>query len=162
MEPLDALSLCGEVAVAITGFSGVVLVFGGRSPDRSSRIESILFRTLFSGSLVALGLVGVAFILDASGLAPATCWRSCSAVHAIALLATVFFSRSGWPEERASPTILGRGGPVVMVGALVVISLSVANAIALHAFWPVLVAVWWAIAVSMWAFVKLVFGARAA
>lgn len=162
MEPFDALSLCGEVAIAITGFSGVVLVFG-RHGDDATRIESILFRTLFSGSLIALALVAVASILHGAGLAAPLTWRLCSGFHAIALVASVFFSRPSWPDEGdRGPAIMGRGGPVILIGAITSVSLSIANAIWIQAFWPVVTVVWWAIAVSLWAFVSLVFRARGA
>jgi hypothetical protein len=170
MEPFEALSLCAEIAIAITGFSGVVLVFADRSGSASTEFDRFLFRTLFTATCIPLGLIAVAFILEASAFERATIWRTCSTIHLVAVSANMLFNRlvvSGARTVEANhraPRFFGewRAGAVVVVGALLVMALQLANVIGLHSFWPVLVAVWWAIAVSLLAFVSLLFFARAA
>ena len=49
MGPFEALSLCGEVDIAITGFSGVVLVFGERGGAACGEVDRVRFRMLFTG-----------------------------------------------------------------------------------------------------------------
>ncbi len=76
MGAFEALSLCAEIAIAITGFSDVVLVFGDRREGARSPLDRILFRTLFAATLISLCLVAIAFILDAAGVARPTTWSS--------------------------------------------------------------------------------------
>jgi len=167
MEPFETLSLCAEIAIAITGFSGVVLVFSERSGGTSPESDRFLFRTLFTASLIPLGLIAVAQILDASELERAATWRISSIVHLLAAPLAAFFNirdaRRGTQAEKARiPRELQRLMRWVLLGALLVLGLQLANAISLHSFWPVLIAVWWGIAVSLSAFVSLLSTARAA
>ena len=155
MEPFDALSLCAEVAIAILGFSGIVVVFGGYSHDETSEG---LFQTLFRGTLIPLGIIAIASILDAAALERAQIWRICSAIQAVALSLVLVSAQS--PIRRG-----GRVAPrmrLPIVGAIAVLSLSIWNAASHHAFWPVLLVVWWAIGVSLFAFVGLIFSKDAA
>ena len=167
MEPFDTLSLCAEIAIAITGFSGVVLVFLKQSGGTSPESDRFLFRTLFTASLVPLGLVAVAQILDASGFERPTTWRICSTFHLLAAPLAAFFNlrdaRRGSQGDMARDSRrLQRLMPWVLLGALLVLGVQLANAISLHQFWPVLIAVWWGIGLSLFAFVSLLFTTRAA
>lgn len=167
MAPFEALALCAEIAIGITGFSGVVLVFRERDSERAG-LQPILFRTLFTATLIPLGLIAVAFVMDAAAIEPSVTWRICSAIHALAVCATASLNfRDVLRARRAQADSLGRpsqlvakGGLAVLAIALLVIGLQVVNAISLHAFWPFLVAVWWGIAVSLFAFVGLLFAGR--
>jgi len=168
MEPFEALSLCAEIAIAITGFSGVVLVLGERHGGESTEVDRMLFRMLFTASLIPLGIIAVAFILDASTFEHPAIWRTCSIIHLLAVSAVWMFNyhanrraHSAEGETKAFRFFVRRrGGAVLSTCALVVMGLQLANAINLHSFWPVLVAIWWAIAVSLVAFVGLLFSAR--
>ena len=95
MEAFEALSLCAEIAIAITGFSGVVLVFGDRRENARGPLDRVLFRTLFTGSLIPLGLVAIALILDAAGLARTTIWQACSSAQILAVATTTVLSARG-------------------------------------------------------------------
>ena len=166
VEPFESLSLCAEIAIAITGFSGVVLVLGDRIAARASEFDRILFRSLFTGTLIPLTIIALAFILDASNFERATIWRTCSAIQALAILAAVLLnSRSARSVVSAGANsqllaFLRRGGAIVPIGAVLMLALAVANAMSLHSFWPVLTGVWWAIAVGLLAFLGLVFTER--
>jgi hypothetical protein len=166
LEAFDALSLCAEIGIAITGFSGVVLVFGERAGRLSERRDRFLFRTLFTGSLIPLAIVAIAFILEAAAVERATTWRASSLIHLLGVSAASVFNiramqgaRSNEPERSlVGSRILGA---LALVGALIVVGLQVVNVFSFHSFWPVLVAVWWGLAVSLAAFVALLFPSRA-
>ena len=170
MEPFEALSLCGEIAIAITGFSGVVLVFGERSGGAWAEIDRVRFRMLFTGTLTALGLIALAFILDASALERSVTWRSCSAVYVVSASVTTFFSvRAAARVDSGNPNLqiprfgtVWRGGAVALLCAVLVMGLQFVNAVSVHSFWPVLVAAWWGSAVSLFAFVGLLFSSHVA
>jgi hypothetical protein len=169
MEPFEALSLCGEVAIAITGFSGVVLVFGERRGGLLGSVEHLRFRMLFTATLIPLGLVSLASILDSYGLDQSATWRICSMVYIVAASVTGFLNvRAGARASSGDRNLqvprfasIWRGGAIALAVAFVVIALQLANALSLHSFWPVLIAVWWGIALSLFAFVGLVFPPRA-
>ncbi len=170
MEPFDALSLCGEIAIAITGFSGVVLVFGERNGSEWSEVDRVRFRMLFTGTITPLGLIALASVLTAAELAEPLTWRVCSLVYAVSASTTVFLNlRAAARADSGDANLqvprfqtVWRGGTIALFGVLLVLLLQFANLFALHAFWPVLVAVWWGIALSIFAFVGLLFPARAA
>lgn len=165
MEVFEALSLCAEIAIAITGFSGVVLVFGERAGRPARHLDRVLFRTLFTASLIPLGVVAIAFILEAAAIERTVTWRVSSLIHLLAVSAVSVFNframrgvrPTSVPEEERRLVQLRRGGTVVFAGALVVLALQLGNVVSFHSFWPVLVAVWWGIAVSLAAFVALLF-----
>ena len=170
MDAFESLSLCAEIAIAITGFSGVVLVFSDHAGGPRPPLDRVLFRTLFTASLIPLGLVAIATVFEAAGVQHATIWRLCSATHAVAVSATAILNarsaaaaRSREPEAQIQRSMfVVRGGVVVLVVAFLVLCLQLANVFSLHTFWPVLVAVWWGLAVSLFSFVSLLFFTRAA
>ena len=165
MDPFEALSLCGEIAIAITGFSGVVVVLGERAGSTRSEVDRVRFRLLVSATLTPLALVALAFILDAAMIDRAATWRICSIAYALSVSTTAYLNvRAGARADSGDPEMLvprfsnvWRGGAVALTGAIIVMLLQLANAISLHAFWPVLVAAWWGIALSLFAFVGLLF-----
>ena len=155
MEPFDALFLCAEVAIAILGFSGIVVVLGRISPENDGPSN---FQTLFRGTLGPLGIIAVASVLDAAALERGHVWRICSAIHAVTFCVILAF---------AHPAIRRRGNLAPgmwfpLVGGIAMLGLSIWNALSHHSFWPVLTVVWWAIAVSLFAFVGLIFSKEAA
>jgi hypothetical protein len=150
LEPFDALSLCAEVTIAILGFSGIIVVVGRLSPESDSLS---LFHTLFRGTLIPLGIIAIASILDAAALERGQIWRICSAIHSVALCVILVFTQS-W--RRRTSTVQPRMQPL-LIGSIAVLSLSIWNALSHHSFWPVLTVVWWAIGVSLFAFVGLIF-----
>ena len=154
MEPFEVLSLFAEVAVAITGFSGVVLAFGDRARSAPGGADRILFMTLFRGSLTPLAIIALAFVVNATGIEPPTVWRVCSAAHAIIIAAILVSVRPQVPR----PDRVG----IVTVGGFLSLGLSLANLLAIQDFWPVLAVICWGLGVSLWAFVSLLGSSRAA
>jgi hypothetical protein len=158
VDPFESLSLCAEVAIAITGFSGVVLVFGDRRPSSSTRVDPVLFRIIFTGTLTPLGLVVIAFLLDAAEFGRPEIWRISSTVHAVSV--SLLYAFGGGTSEQRRSFSRARGGRIVTLASLLVIALSVLNAVSLHQFWPFLFAVWYGMALALFAFVQLVFSSR--
>ena len=150
MEPFDALSLCAEVTIAILGFSGIIVVFGRLSHESDSLS---LFPTLFRGTLIPLGIIAIASVLNAAALERGPIWRICSALHSVALCVIL---ASGLSGIRRGSTVPLRTWPL-LIGSFAVLSLSIWNALSHHSFWPVLTVVWWSIGVSLFAFVGLIF-----
>jgi hypothetical protein len=125
---------------------------------------------LFTSSLTPLGLVGLALVLDAFAVERSVVWRVCSSAYVLIAALTSFFNlraaaraRSGDPGLRM-PRIssLSREDIVVLLCTVPVMLLQLANAISLHSFWPLMVAVWWSIALGLFAFMAFLFSPRAA
>jgi hypothetical protein len=154
LDPFESLALSAEVAIAITGFSGVVLALGERRAGTAS--NGLLFRMLFTGTLIPIGVVAIAHILAAAMLEPPLIWQICSSIQVLSVVGISVMNRLISMRSE-----LGRGGPAIIVGALVVASMQVINIFSLHAFWPVLAAVWWGIALSLVAFLRLLYASRA-
>jgi len=155
LEPFDALSLCAEVTIAILGFSGIVVIFGGYSDDP---VRRSLFHTLFRGTLIPLAIIAIASVLDAAALERSLIWRICSALH-ITALGTILFVNTRLALRQGYTPFLGQR--LTTIGAFSVLGLSIWNVVSHHSFWPVLTVVWWAIAVSLFAFVGLIFSTDA-
>lgn len=155
MEPFEVLSLCAEIAVAIAGFSGVVIAFGDRVRILPGGADRTLFMTLFRGSLIPLAIIALAFTVDAAGVEPPGVWRICSAAHVIVMVGLFVFVR---PQR----SFLSGGGTLVFAGGVLVLLLSVANVVTLQAFWPVLALICWGLGVSLWVFVSMLGGSPAA
>jgi hypothetical protein len=124
---------------------------------------------LFTSSLNPLGLVGLALVLDAFAVERSVVWRVCSSAYVLIAALTSFFNlraaaraRSGDPGLRM-PQIssLSREDVVVLLCTVPVMLLQLANAISLHSFWPLMVAVWWSIALGLFAFMAFLFSPRA-
>ncbi|MBW2270203.1 MAG: hypothetical protein JRH16_16675 [Deltaproteobacteria bacterium] len=158
------------MALAIIGFAGVVLAFGGRGGGPWNELDRVRFRRLFSGTLAPLGLVALALILDALGVERSGTWRICSFTTVLITAANTFFNHraaaratSGDPERQAAPfSSVWGGGKVALLGTLLVMLLQLANTASIQSFWPFLLSVWWSIALGSSEFVRLLLPQRAA
>lgn len=90
MEPGEALGIAAQIAVALAGFAGVVVVFRRESVHEWSGIDKLRLRLLLATSIVPLGLCMLALLLLTINPTPPGIWRWCSG---IALIATLLFVR---------------------------------------------------------------------
>jgi len=78
VEPGEALSTAAQVAVALAGFAGVVVVFRSGSVHEWSPINKLRLRLLLSNSILPLLLCMIGLLLLTIRPAPAGTWRWCS------------------------------------------------------------------------------------
>ena len=66
MEPGEALGIAAQIAVALAGFAGVVVVFRRESVHEWSAVDKLRLRLLLGNSILPLGLcmLGIAFADD--------------------------------------------------------------------------------------------------
>jgi hypothetical protein len=88
MEPGEALGIAAQVAVALAGFAGVVVVFRREAVHEWSGIDKLRLRLLLANSIVPLGLSMLGLLLLTIKPMPPEIWRWCSV---ILLVATVSF-----------------------------------------------------------------------
>jgi hypothetical protein len=86
MEPGEALSTAAQIAVALAGFAGVVVVFRRESVHDWTPIDKFRLRLLLTNSILPLALCVIGLLLLTVKPAPTGIWRWCSAVAVIILM----------------------------------------------------------------------------
>jgi hypothetical protein len=158
-DPVETLIVLVEAAVAIAGFSGVVIVFGRRATGEWSRIERARLLNLLLMSFSVLFLSLLTLVLLHAGTAPATTWRIGSgtwSVIAIQRIAVTIRNYARIPQE--DPERPGIMVPTSLLGvSAIVVLLSLGNVIALKEFWPFLAALVWLFGLACYSFAQLLF-----
>ena len=160
MEPNEALGVAAQVAVALAGFAGVVVVFRAGSVHEWSKADKFRLRLLLSNSLTPLGLCLVGVLLLAAKISPDTIWRWCSGVAAAVLfrMAAVYV-RDFRSFPRVELEAAGASAPLFYVGGVMgslVTLLQLYNVAILNSFWPFFLAIVTLIFAAMVQFVRLV------
>jgi hypothetical protein len=139
MEPGEALSTAAQIAVALAGFAGVVVVFRRESVHDWTPIDKFRLRLLLANSILPLALCMIGLLLLTIKPAPSGIWRWCSgAAVVIALPFAITTSRS---FRRLDPEQLRReraaGLPFYLFGILGTgaLLLQFFNIAILNAFW---------------------------
>src|SRR5262249_18468590 len=140
IDPAEALGLAAQIAVTLTGFTGVVAVFGTIAVHEWDEADRFRLRLLLASSIVSLVLSLLALVMLAADLDPATTWRIGSALaFAIFIVSAADNIRT---FRRIGPTKLNAvpGGNAVFlttsVASVSVALLQLFNSISLAAFWP--------------------------
>ena len=140
MEPGEALGIAAQIAVALAGFAGVVVVFRREAVHEWSGIDKLRLRLLLANSILPLGLSMLGLLLLTVEPIPSGIWRWCSG---ITLLATLLFITAIMKiyrrldlqdvqrqrDTRLSYYVFGAFGVAAML-------LQVFNIALLGAFWP--------------------------
>jgi len=106
VEGEGILQTIAEIAVAFTGFTGVVAAFGRRSDRKWSDVDILRFRIMLATSLCALLYSVLPFVLFHLGLTSAALWRLGSALLAAQIVANTLYRniqawRTGTDSVRA-------------------------------------------------------------
>jgi hypothetical protein len=159
LDPVETLMLLVEAAVAIAGFSGIVIVFGRRASGEWDRVERARFKNLLLTSFSVLFLSLLALVLLHGGASPATTWRIGSAIWSvIAIQQLVATIRNFIRIPREHPQRPSRMVPIVVIGlSIPIVLLSIGNAFALKEFWPFLAAQVWLFGLACYSFARLLF-----
>ena len=86
MEPGDALGIAAQIAVALAGFAGVVVVFRREAVHEWSGIDKLRLRLLLANSILPLGLSMLGLLLLTVEPMPPGIWRWCSGITLVAIL----------------------------------------------------------------------------
>jgi small-conductance mechanosensitive channel len=140
MEPGEALSTAAQIAVALAGFAGVVVVFRRESVHDWSPIDKFRLRLLLINSILPLALCVIGLLLLTIKPAPTGIWRWCSAIALVVLFPFVMTTAKRWRSldrellrrERAA------GSPFHLFAILGigVTLLQLCNVAILNVFWP--------------------------
>jgi hypothetical protein len=86
MEPGEALGTAAQIAVALAGFAGVVVVFRRESVHDWTPIDKFRLRLLLTNSILPLALSMIGLLLLTIKPAPEGTWRWCSCASVAILL----------------------------------------------------------------------------
>jgi drug/metabolite transporter (DMT)-like permease len=75
VEPGEALGIAAQIAVALAGFAGVVVVFRRESVHDSSPIDKVRLRLLLTNSILPLALCMFGLLLLTIKPVPTTIWQ---------------------------------------------------------------------------------------
>ena len=159
MEAQDVFLTIAEISVAFAGFSGVVAVFGRRSPDKWRSGDILRFWQMIEVSLSALIFSLLPFILHYIGLPDASTWATCSAL--LAVISSVQMARAGFRTVKAAgtdPSIkLGFTIPFLLIGFVIVL-FQVGNTVGIvfhRELAPYLIGVFWQLSLACVLFWRL-------
>jgi len=139
MQPGEALGIAAQIAVALAGFAGVVVVFRRESVHEWSPIDKFRLRLLLTNSILPLGLCVIALLLLTVEPTLIGVWRWCSSVGFVVLLffgiaTTTGFRRFDLQQlQRASANFIFYFVATLGIAATL---LQLYNAAFLGAFWP--------------------------
>jgi len=151
----DTLAVIASVAIAIAGFSGVVVALTGRTTDTFGEVEKLNFRILLQVSAFALLFALVPLILHRAFEAPQAC-RIAMGLNGMAhLLDAGFFVVRTWASTALSR--LQRTAPRagIAIAAIQVLLVVIADTTVIEVAY--LVVLIWHLAIAGMGFANLVF-----
>ena len=160
MESSEALGIAAQIAVALAGFAGVVVVFRRESVHEWSAVDKLRLRLLLGNSILPLGLCMLGMLLLTIKPIPAGSWRWCSGTGFVvslvfAVTMTKYFRRLDMRQvlrERATPFVFDLFG---MFGIAANI-LQLYNAAFLGAFWPFFTGIVFQIITALFQFARMI------
>ena len=160
MEPGEALGIAAQIAVALAGFAGVVVVFRRESVHEWSAVDKLRLRLLLGNSILPLGLCMLGILLLTIKPMPAGIWRWCSGIAFVvsllfAITMTKHFRRLDVRQvqrERATRFVFYLFGMFGIAANL----LQLYNAAFLGAFWPLFTGVVFQVITALFQFVRMI------
>ena len=147
------LPLLTEVAIAITGFSGLVSVLGHKNVQNWSEVDSIRLNSLLTASLSAFIFCLISFALLSASIAEETVWRLVSGLVAVerSIWIIRFFKRIS--DYKASGQTLFFFY-LFSAGNACVALLGITNFLLLGLLWPFVTCIVWYLIESSFVFVR--------
>jgi hypothetical protein len=159
MEPGEALSTAAQVAVALAGFAGVVVVFRRESVHDWSTLDKFRLRLLLANSVLPLGLCMIALLFLTIEPTLTTVWNWCSGVAFVvfvpfAITTTMAFRRFGLKRLQGAPAnfIFYLFAALGTAATL----LQLYNVALLGAFWPFFTGITLQLAAAMFQFARMI------
>jgi hypothetical protein len=160
MEPGEALGIAAQIAVALAGFAGVVVVFRRESVHEWSPVDKLRLRLLLANSILPLGLSMMGLLLLTIKPTPPEIWRWCSAIAFMFFFVFVAttgksFRRLNLREvqrERGTRFMLLFFGALGMAAML----LQAYNVALLGAFWPFFAGLVYQLVTAMVQFARMI------
>lgn len=160
MEPGEALGIAAQIAVALAGFAGVVVVFRREAVHEWSGIDKLRLRFLLVNSILPLVVSMLGLLLLTIRPLPPETWRWCSGIFLVATVVfvtatTKMFRRLNLPNaqrDRVTRFIFFLFG-VFGVAAMM---LQLYNIALLDAFWPFFAGIVYQLITAMAQFARMI------
>jgi hypothetical protein len=160
MEPGEALGIAAQIAVALAGFAGVVVVFRRESVHEWSGVDKLRLRFLLANSLLPLGLCLLGLLFLTIKPMPLGIWRWCSGVAFVVSLLfpitmTKYFRRLDARQlqrERATRSVFYLFGVFGIAANL----LQLYNAALLGVFWPFFTLIVFQVITALFQFARMI------
>jgi hypothetical protein len=160
MEPGEALGIAAQIAVALAGFAGVVVVFRREAVHEWSGVDKLRLRFLLANSILPLGLSMLGLMLLTIKPLPPEIWRWCSGILLVATVSfvtasTKSFRRLNLPNaerDRATRLIFF----LFSVFGVAAMLLQLYNITLLAAFWPFFAGIVYQLITAMAQFARMI------
>jgi hypothetical protein len=160
MEPGEALGIAAQIAVALAGFAGVLVVFRRESVHEWSAVDKLQLRLLLANSIVPLGLCMLGMVLLTIKPMPPGIWRWCSGIAFVvfllfAITMTKYFRHLDVRQaqrERATRFILYLFGMFGIAANL----LQLYNAAFLGVFWAFSIGIVFQVIIALFQFARMI------
>ena len=158
MEPNEALGIAAQVAVALAGFAGVVVVFRPQSLHQWAAVDRFRLRLLLHNSICPLASALFAMLLLTIKPTPLWVWRECSLFGLLfqmpgAIVAFRSSTKLGSKEFKATSKTLFYALGLLGTASLV---LQVINIVKLNLFWPFFLSIFMHLIAAMLQFARMV------
>ena len=158
MEPNEALGIAAQVAVALAGFAGVVVVFRPQAVHQWSAVDRFRLRLLLHNSICPLAYALFGMLLLTIKPAPIWIWRECSLFGLLfqlpgAIIALRNSRNLTSAEFQGASKTLFYGLGLLGTASLV---LQVINIAMLNLFWPFFVSIFMHLIAGMLQFTRMV------
>jgi hypothetical protein len=132
MEGSEYLLTCAEVAVALAGFSALVIAIGGRGDSSIEPLSRGVVGILIERSLFAVFFSLAPVLLTGLSVAPARVWLICSGTLAAYIVSLAWRSAATRRKEPGlSEFLAGPAFAILMALGLLVLLLQIAHAFGL-------------------------------
>jgi len=161
MEPGEALGIAAQIAVALAGFAGVVVVFRRESVHEWSPLDKFRLRLLLMNSVLPLALCMLGLLFLTIKPLPADIWKWCSVFAFVVLVlfgltSMTIFRRLHLGQlqsyGRATHFVFNLFG---ILGTAVML-LQLYNAAILGTFWPFFTGIVFQLTAAMFQFMRII------
>ena len=159
MEPSDALSAAAQIAATLTGFTGVVAVFGSGAVHEWPEADRFRLQLLLTASIVPLVLSLLGLLLLTTDVQPSVIWSACSGVAAALFVATGI--RNLRTFRKIGPQLdVARGSSLIFIltssVGIATCLLQIFNMVVWRAFWPFFTVIVAGMLIALVQFVRLI------
>ena len=157
MDVTEILIGITEIAIALAGFTGVVVAFGSRREGSWHPGDRLRLGFLLEASLTAAGFALLGLLLVSTELNQATAWVLCSALWPIFMAISLATSRKALKENQDTHGDVDRIANKVTVAVfMIAVVLQAINAVHWQQFWPFLFALTTNLAGAAMQFTRLI------
>jgi hypothetical protein len=162
VEASDILQTTAEVAIALTGFTGIAVALGGRGGSVFAGFPLVRFRILLVASLAALAFSFLPIFWHHLGASASATWAISSSIAAVFMVPiAISDTRSFRTYSEEIPAFERRAAPLIGVLGITLFVSQIVNALVMQSFGLYLAVPLWFVGFSAFSFSRLLFTLQA-